>query len=70
MTRTKKPYVPPMVMETYVQLENAICSGSVIVTNPDSDYGRIDEQQVNTSFDGDFSTFTWENGIGTETTTN
>lgn len=48
--KTKKVYQQPETAVTRVELESPICSGSVDITNPNSDYGRIEEQKFNNEF--------------------
>ena len=39
--------------EIIVEMENGFLGGSADVQNPDKDYGRIDNQSINTGFDLD-----------------
>ena len=42
-------------------MESQLCAGSSEVTNPNKkDVGRIDEQQTNKDFGGDFSESGWD----------
>jgi hypothetical protein len=49
-------------VRTQVALESGICAGSADVANPDNNNGRIDAHEVNTGFDGDFSS-DWDKPI-------
>lgn len=55
----KKAYSQPQSAVTRVELESPICSGSVVVQNPATDY-KIENQTVNDGFQGDFSGQTWD----------
>ena len=50
-----KNYESPVTRRTQVMLESGICAGSATVTNPNEDFGRIKDHEVNTSFSTDFS---------------
>ena len=47
---SKKPYEAPLTTLTCVEIESSVCSGSLEVTNPNENYGRIQEQSYNTEF--------------------
>ena len=55
----KKVYETPFTTHVRVEMESQLCTGSSKVTNPDNANGRINEQETNTSFGGDFST-SWD----------
>ena len=55
-----KSYESPLTVRTQVALESGICAGSVDVANPNNEYGKIQEQEVNDSFTGDFSSTEWK----------
>ena len=56
-----KSYESPLTVRTQVALESGICAGSADVANPnDKDFGRINAHDVNTGFDGNFSTSDWD----------
>ena len=50
-----KNYESPVTRRTQVMLESGICAGSATVTNPNEDFGRIKDHEVNTEFSTDFS---------------
>lgn len=53
-------YTSPSTTLTTVEMEGQICSGSSEVRNPDdATNGRIDNQGINSEFDGDFSGNSW-----------
>lgn len=52
--KKKTIYTSPLTTLTVVEMEGQICGASSEVRNPDADNGRIDKQQINTGFDGDF----------------
>lgn len=56
----KKVYETPFTTHVRVEMESQLCAASSEVRNPDEDYGRIDEQQTNTDFGGDFSKSGWD----------
>lgn len=56
----KKVYETPFTTHVRVEMESQLCAGSSEVTNPDKTSGRIDEQQTNTDFGGDFSESGWD----------
>lgn len=53
--KQKKPYIAPQTTTTRIEVENAVCSGSVTVQNPDNNLGQIEEQEINKDFSADFS---------------
>jgi hypothetical protein len=53
-------YEAPRTERIQVQLEAAFCAGSAEVRNPDTNNGRIDEQEINTSFTATFESSNWE----------
>lgn len=55
-----KNYESPVTRRTQVMLESGICAGSATVTNPNDDFGRINDHEVNTDFSADFSTSSWD----------
>ena len=55
----KKVYETPFTSHVRVEMESQLCAASSTVTNPDNANGRINEQETNTSFGGDFST-SWD----------
>ncbi len=57
-------YEAPRTVLYRVEVEGVIC-GSATVENPNQDYGRIDQHQVNTDFGGDFSDSGWDPDPGT-----
>ena len=56
----KKVYETPFTTHVRVEMESQLCAASSTVTNPDNANGRIDEQQTNTDFGGDFSGSKWD----------
>ncbi|MGN1215094.1 MAG: hypothetical protein ACI4TJ_02490, partial [Candidatus Cryptobacteroides sp.] len=56
----QKNYETPSVFHSRIKVENSICSASSEVTNPDNKSGRIDEHSINTGFDADFSSGSWD----------
>ena len=54
MDKKKHPYTAPQTTVSRVEIESAICGGSVDIANPNDANGKIEEQEVNTSFGGDF----------------
>ena len=52
----KKVYETPFTSHVRVEMESQLCTGSSKVTNPDNANGRINEQETNTGFGGNFST--------------
>lgn len=50
----KEKYESPWMERTLVELEDGFCAGSAAVKNPNEDYGRINEHEVNTDFTTDF----------------
>ena len=60
MHKTKREaYAAPTTRLIQVETESAICGGSVDIANPNSDLGRINDQQVNNDFSSDFTTGGW-----------
>ncbi len=63
---TRRDYESPATNLTRVKMEGYLC-GSVNITNPEEDYGKIQEQQTNTNFGieegtgGDWETGVWNN---------
>lgn len=55
-----KNYESPVTRRTQVMLESGICAGSVTVTNPKENFGRIKEHEVNADFSADFSSGDWD----------
>lgn len=62
--KMKKNYVRPLTAVTRVELESPICGGSVEITNPNEEIGRIDMQQTNTAFDAGSQTTGGNNANG------
>lgn len=60
MEMKQKMYETPSVFRSRIKVENSICSGSSEVTNPDKASGRIDEHSINTGFEADFSSSSWD----------
>ena len=56
----KKVYETPFTTHVRVEMESQLCAASSTVTNPNEDTGRIEEQQTNTDFGGDFSKSGWD----------
>ena len=56
----KKVYETPFTTHVRVEMESQLCAASSTVTNPNEDTGRIEEQQTNTDFGGDFSGSEWD----------
>ena len=53
MDKKKHPYTAPQTTVSRVEIESAICGGSVDIANPNNeDYGRINQQEVNDEFMG------------------
>lgn len=63
MKDKKKEYLAPTVEVKAVEIESSICGGSVDIANPEGSQGEIEEQKVNTNFNGDFSGSTWDEHI-------
>ena len=65
----KKVYETPFTTHVRVEMESQLCAASSEVTNPNKeDVGRIDEQQTNTGFGGDFSGSSWDTDPTTSST--
>lgn len=58
--KEKAPYESPQTEKTQVILESGICASSVDIKNPATGNGQIEEHQVNTGFDYDFTDQTWD----------
>ena len=56
----KKVYETPFTTHVRVEMESQLCAASSQVTNPNEDTGRIEEQQTNKDFGGDFSGSKWD----------
>ena len=63
MYKEKELYESPQTEMTSVKLESGICATSGDFKNPDKDYGRIEEHQVNKDFNFDFDDQDWDNTI-------
>ena len=61
--KDKERYEAPCTKRTRVGLESGICAGSAEVKNPDEDYGRIEEHQMNSEFNEEFK---WTNNTWDE----
>ena len=59
----KKVYETPFTTHVRVEMESQLCAASSTVTNPNEDTGRIEEQQTNTDFGGDFSGSKWDTNL-------
>lgn len=55
LMKTKKFYEQPLTVVTQVELESPICSGSAEIVNTGDPHVAIQDQEVNTSFDYNFS---------------
>lgn len=61
---TRKDYESPVTKKVQVEMEGFIC-GSADITNPDKDYGKIQEQKTNEDFniehgnDGEWEQSAW-----------
>ena len=54
-------YEAPTMELIVVEVENGFLGGSANIQNPNTDNGRINPHEVNTSFDsGDFSDDKWD----------
>lgn len=51
--KEKRKYESPLMERTMVELEDGFCAASADVKNPNEDYGRIDNQTINNSFNLD-----------------
>jgi hypothetical protein len=58
--KEKEKYESPLTKKTTVSLGNGICAASADVQNPNENNGRIEEHQVNTSFDYGFPDQGWD----------
>ena len=60
--KRKEKYESPWMERTLVELEDGFCTASADVNNPNKDNGRINAQEVNTSFEdtGNFSAEGWD----------
>ena len=62
MDKKKHPYTAPQTTVSRVEIESAICGGSVDIANPNTENGKINNQEVNDdfmkdqSFDGGWTT--------------
>lgn len=56
----KKNYEQPQTAVTQVELESPICSGSAVIENPSDTGFKIEDQQVNESFDYTPSGSDWD----------
>ena len=45
-----RQYESPLTVRAQVQVEKGFMKASVTVKNPDTDYGRVEEHQVNQDF--------------------
>ncbi len=52
--KKKAIYTSPLTTLTVVEMEGQICGASAEIRNPDTDYGRIEDQKINIGFDSDF----------------
>lgn len=60
---TRRDYESPATNLTRVKMEGYLC-GSVNITNPEENYGKIQEQQTNMSFSIEEGTGNdWETGV-------
>lgn len=61
---TRRDYESPATNLTRVKMEGYLC-GSVNITNPEEDYGKIQEQQTNKFFGIEEGTGNndWETGV-------
>ena len=48
-------YEAPTMEEIVVEMENGFLGGSADVENPNNQYGKIENHDINTDFDVDFS---------------
>lgn len=58
--KEKTVYESPQTKKTSVNLESGICVSSTDIRNPNEDNGRIEDHQVNTTFDFDFNDQGWD----------
>lgn len=58
--KEKAPYESPQTEKTQVILESGICASSVNIKDPENGNGHIEEHQVNTGFNYDFTDQTWD----------
>ena len=52
MDKKKHPYTAPQTTVSRVEIESAICGGSVDIANPNTENGKINNQEVNDEFMG------------------
>ena len=50
MMKMKKEYETPLLSVCRIEMESGFCSASAEVKNPDSELGRINEQNVESGF--------------------
>ena len=48
--KEKRKYESPLMERTMVELEDGFCAASADVENPNTEFGRIDNQTINDSF--------------------
>lgn len=53
-------YLSPRTSRSRIEVESAFCGASSKVTNPNEDYGRIDEHSINNDFGGNFFDEKWD----------
>ena len=58
--KEKEKYESPLTKKTTVSLENGICAASADVKNPNDDYGKIQEHEVNDAFGFNFDEQQWD----------
>ena len=64
----KKVYETPFTTHVRVEMEGRLCAGSATVKNPDNANGRINEQETNIGFGGNFSESGWDTDPTTSST--
>lgn len=64
MTKQMKKiaYEAPVTQRFLVEMEGAICGASAEVRNPNTNNGRIDDQEINTGFDANNFQSSWVEG--------
>lgn len=62
--KEKEKYESPLTKRTTVSLENGICAASADIQNPKDANGRIEEHEINNSFDFTFDDNDWDSQPG------
>lgn len=55
---TQPVYLAPHITLRVIEVESAICSGSIDIQNPNTGTGRIVDQSINNDFDSNYTSTT------------